>query len=402
LSLVGMKRVGIHTFLRFFLFHPNAAEQYIHKMGRHINILVDLNDLIERELFPFWRLTLKRIADTVELSALSEEIKRKISQKFTMAIQLGDEFLTYDSVREALRILSAEVMPTLFFTRFDRLQEKLTKDFFANLEAMREASQGKLSYVFTSFREHELLTSSLFAATHYIEPANYQDADATLLAFAQRQHVVLSKEEIELLLDTAGGHMQLLHNLLLVLAPIQSGLEEMRKSKGKKDAENFPKLAIMDERVSFLLEEIWESFQEGEQKILRQIALGIYEESLSADSYLLKTGMVIKRGNKYRLFVQVLTDYIIQQGHRESVSSSLSEKESLLFNLLKNNKEQVCSRDMIVAAVWPEYEDSGVTDWSIDRLVARLRVKLKDQGGKYEIVTVRTRGYKLVLQSPHG
>ena len=105
------------------------------------------------------------------------------------------------------------------------------------LEALREATQGKLSYVFTSFREYELLTSSIFAATHYVKPALYQDADAILLAFAQRQHVTLSKEEIQLLLDTAGGHMQLLHNLLLALGAL-------KKSREKHIAKNFSQLAI--------------------------------------------------------------------------------------------------------------------------------------------------------------
>jgi len=40
----------------------------------------------------------------------------------------------------------------------------------------------------------------------------------------------------------------------------------------------------------------------------------------------------------------------------------------------------------------PEF---GVSDWAIDRLVARVRVKLPQQNSPYEIVTVRTRGYKL-------
>jgi DNA-binding response OmpR family regulator len=46
--------------------------------------------------------------------------------------------------------------------------------------------------------------------------------------------------------------------------------------------------------------------------------------------------------------------------------------------------------------VWPEYEEFGVSDWTIDRLIARLRAKLKQQQSTYTIVTVKTRGYKLV------
>ncbi|MBI2599147.1 helix-turn-helix domain-containing protein, partial [Candidatus Curtissbacteria bacterium] len=52
-------------------------------------------------------------------------------------------------------------------------------------------------------------------------------------------------------------------------------------------------------------------------------------------------------------------------------------------------------REEIIEHVWPEVEELGVSDWTIDRLVARLRMKLKNQKSKYQIVTVKTRGYKL-------
>ena len=52
-------------------------------------------------------------------------------------------------------------------------------------------------------------------------------------------------------------------------------------------------------------------------------------------------------------------------------------------------------REEIIQAVWPEVEEVGVSDWAIDRLVARLRAKLKSQNAKVEIQTVKTRGYKM-------
>jgi DNA-binding winged helix-turn-helix (wHTH) protein len=56
----------------------------------------------------------------------------------------------------------------------------------------------------------------------------------------------------------------------------------------------------------------------------------------------------------------------------------------------------VCERERIIERVWPEAETFGVSDWAIDRLVARLRNKLKSQNAKEEIITVKTRGYKLI------
>jgi len=60
---------------------------------------------------------------------------------------------------------------------------------------------------------------------------------------------------------------------------------------------------------------------------------------------------------------------------------------------------QVCSKDEIGGAVWPEYHE-GVYDYQIENLVRRLRAKLElDPASPQLLVTVRGMGYKLVA---HG
>ena len=73
-----------------------------------------------------------------------------------------------------------------------------------------------------------------------------------------------------------------------------------------------------------------------------------------------------------------------------------TKKEDTLFNYLKRHLNELCERDDIISAVWPEQEELGVSDWAIDRLVARVRSKLKSQNSPYHIQTIVTRGYKLV------
>jgi len=74
----------------------------------------------------------------------------------------------------------------------------------------------------------------------------------------------------------------------------------------------------------------------------------------------------------------------------------LSKKENQLIKLLEERVDDICEREEIIEKVWPEMESFGVSDWAIDRLVARLRNKLKLQKSPYEIVTIKTRGYKLI------
>ncbi len=74
----------------------------------------------------------------------------------------------------------------------------------------------------------------------------------------------------------------------------------------------------------------------------------------------------------------------------------LSPKEFALLAHLNEHCGQVCSKDAIGNAVWPEYHE-GVYDYQVENLVRRLRAKLElDPANPQLLVTVRGLGYKLV------
>ena len=86
-----MKRVGISNFLRFFLHHQEVPTTYIRNGAQLLTVIVDLNDLVEREIYPFWVLLLKRIVDTLEQSKVPGELKKAGQRLFTESIQLEQE-----------------------------------------------------------------------------------------------------------------------------------------------------------------------------------------------------------------------------------------------------------------------------------------------------------------------
>jgi DNA-binding response OmpR family regulator len=76
----------------------------------------------------------------------------------------------------------------------------------------------------------------------------------------------------------------------------------------------------------------------------------------------------------------------------------LSAKEFALLVYLYERHGEVCSKDEIGNAVWPEYQE-GVYDYQIENLVRRLRSKLElDAANPQLLVTVRGLGYKLVTR----
>lgn len=77
----------------------------------------------------------------------------------------------------------------------------------------------------------------------------------------------------------------------------------------------------------------------------------------------------------------------------------LSPKEFILLAHLYGRANEVCSKDDIANAVWPEYQDD-VYDYQIENLVRRLRAKIEvDPGDPQLLTTVRGLGYKLVTRT---
>lgn len=403
-ELVGMKRVGINNFLRFFLFHQDIKKQYMPQDGKRFFMLVDLNDLIEREIFPFWRLAFKRIADAVEASTLPEEIKKKISSLFVASIQTGDLFLTYDGVKEALALLSEESLyPTLFLTRFDRLKDAATPEFFSNLQALKDATHQKLSYVFTSYRELDGLVPqvfhrkdmTLFSSVMYVTPTDRKDSETILETIQQRYQLSLSEDMRRAVVTFAGGHVQYLQLCLLTLS-------ELGKKTVGLSEEELLKLVLADERVTLQSEELWESLAPKEKTFLIKT---IGQEKLTAEEkekgkYLFDTGILSEEKDKLTIFSPLFAAFLEKQQTegKEGNGIEFSKKEHMLFSFLEQHTNDICEREEIVDIVWPEYKEYGVSDWSIDRLVARVRKKLKKQKSMYEILTIRTRGYKLITK----
>lgn len=75
----------------------------------------------------------------------------------------------------------------------------------------------------------------------------------------------------------------------------------------------------------------------------------------------------------------------------------LSPKEFALLAYLYERRNQVCSKDEIGRAVWPEYEAGGIFDYQIENLVRRLRTRIElDPASPQLLFTVRGLGYKLI------
>ena len=401
--LIGMRRVGISSFLRFFLNKEGVVAKYItgqDSKDKHLFIPVDLNNLVERELFPFWILTLKRIADIAEGSDLNDAAKKAIAMFFLDGIQSKDLFLLVENVRKSLvKIVEAGFIPTLFFLRFDRIKNAATASFLDNLHGLQDVTNHKLAYVITSFRSLDKIApsafprSALISFSHdlYIKPAKKVDMEIVYESYRDKYKLEVSPNTKKQLFDLVDGYYQYLQLVLIYL----------NEQKEQKNIEDLFDRLIKDERINLQSEEIWDSLTHKEKMILdKQVKNSPITELEKEDGkYLLDTGIIQTLADgSFGIFSPLFEHYIKNQEGKHSSENLIefSKKEHLLFNFLEKNLDNVCEREEIIEAVWPEQDSLGVSDWAIDRLIARLRGKLKQQKSSCEIVTVKTRGYKMV------
>ena len=76
--------------------------------------------------------------------------------------------------------------------------------------------------------------------------------------------------------------------------------------------------------------------------------------------------------------------------------AALSPKEFALLAYLYEHRNQVCSKDQIGQAVWPEAKGS-IFDYQIENLMRRLRARVEPDPARAQLLlTVRGLGYKLV------
>jgi len=251
-------------------------------------------------------------------------------------------------------------------------------------------------YIFTGYRTlYELSPTvftkpslSAFSQTMYIRPANSKDSLVILKTNEEKFHLHLDRSFEEKIIEQTSGHAHYLQLALIII-------NELRKEHNLNQKRFFEKLAS-DERIILQSEEIYNGLDQDEKDILRKLCQGkINKKELMNSHYLIKAGVVT---DKMKFFSPLFDHYLrsINGLGVKRQQTDLTEKEKKLFYLLMNNFNHLCDRLLIQDEVWPEYEEIGISDWAIDRLVSRLRNKLHLQNQPYRIVTIRTKGFILI------
>lgn len=395
LTIVGAKRVGVSHFLRFITYNPNVRARL--NNGKHnVFIYLDTNDLAEISLHQFWLLLLKRLRDAA--SELPDAKKAEVETLYKNLINQGNPqpLFLLETIKEIATIFAdTSYYPIIALSRFDRLLPIFSEQFFANLQSIVDSASEHITYIFTTYLPFSKLcpeiyfaaSFSMFTKTYYLKPGVTDDLYLIVDAFERQRDIQLPQEVKKSLVHLSGGHVQLLQLCLIVISEIHTS--------AKTDETILLLTLTSDERIGLQCDEILESLTPQEQSYL----LANQPSSQKPSDYLLETGIIVQNGSP-KLFSPIFEWYLQEKQKQLSLPqepfSSLTKKETLLLTYLVDHKGEICSRDDMITAVWPEFED--ISDWALDQLVSRLRRKLENQCAPMKIKTNRGKGYQLLEQ----
>jgi len=260
------------------------------------------------------------------------------------------------------RLAAEPVGVCLLFDRFEAAASQTGPDGTAasNLRALRDLYKYDLTYVIAARRPpdpHNELAELFYAHTLWLGPLSLEDARWTTNRYAQRLGQSWDSSRVDRLIEATGGY--------------PAFLRAACEASAAGCPPELQQLALHPAVSRRLTEFLADKPTPAELAASRLAGLPLL--ALAG----LPTGSTTPAA--------------------QPVSVELTAKEHLLYSYFQAHPNQVCEKDDLVHAVWPEdvIFQTGVRDDSLAQLVRRLREKIEQNpSSPQHILTVPGRGYR--------
>ena len=334
-AVVGLSGVGKSNLFGYLAHRPPAGNHWRY-------VLVDGNRLAEPSAGSFLRLMHQALEAAWPLSStVDQESDALASLEVAVSARL-------DGAVCFLLDLS------LLLDRDGRLRDAHGQSLWGNLRALRDRRKYALVYVVAT--RHQLprdneLAELFFGHTLWLGPLSEGDARWNVTRYAERTGQRWGADQVAAIIAASGGYPALLRGVCEACAAGTPATTEA---------------LVRQEAVAARIQEFWADRP---------------EQSELAAAGLLSIALLM--GTRPHNFD----------------TAQLTAKEHRLLQVFEARSGQVCEKDDLIRAVWPEDQvfDSGVRDDSLAQLVRRLREKIEaDAGHPRYIQTVPGRGYRFV------
>jgi DNA-binding winged helix-turn-helix (wHTH) protein len=424
-ALVGAGSVGKSNLMRFLAL-PEVRQHYLEDGAeQYLFLYIDGNALLEASEWGVYELMLHRVVEAVGTQEEAEAAQ--LDDLYQRAVSKEGRGLILRYLDRALKILCRRLNHRLvfLFDEFDAVFQFLDRHFFAALRALRDEHKYRLVYVIATRQEfsrlcdvrdseafHELFSNK---NTLGLGPYSEEDARHMIARLSARAGGSLSETAIEQLLDLTGRHPGL----------IRAGFWSLVVDPSIPP-DHFSRELLGDAGVWDECRRIWDGLDQDEQAALVELCEEVWPPgSGKAVTELLRLkGLIISQGQKSmpRIFSPLFKDFVADQDtpyveglvvdlvsrtvrvQGYDITQSLTRLEYELLAYLYQRRCQVCTRDEIIAALYPDEHfdpDTAVSDNRVDTMVGRLREKIEpDRRRPRYLLSVRGRGYHLMAGAP--
>lgn len=418
---------GRRLISQFLINHPEEIVDVVPNFKKYLLVYVEPLDLTENTQSAYLKLMGQAF---IQACKQNPELNCEFNDS---ELELFDsENPPYAKLLEGLKrlfqvVIDQNIEVVLLLGEFDEL-EFINAVFSNNLRSVWNKFNGQLHYVFL-IKDLRLI----FGQNQYGEELRYlifqnllfwplqeENDDYFISYFENKTGFTLSPELKQLVKDICDGHPYFLKLAIDTLSKKQSskdiGIEEL----GTLIRSNYEIRAVSDRILEVLTEEMKNFLTEitidkvyelpNKEELLALESLGLISKSedgsyqpfcLAFRDAVLKT--VLPRTNnttKQSKGLVFESDLNSISFDGKPLEDDLTRQEFELLSYLIKSPNKLHSRDEIAEALWGKDSFEKYSDWAIDQLMSKLRKKLTSLKVKDNtLVTVRGRGYKLIVNS---
>jgi len=403
-----------------FLLRGDVAAYYLgdEAADRLLLVWLDCNRLGDFTAWHLYELFLDALLAAVEeradLSALRDEYRALHLE----VIRSENPLLAQRIVERFTRTLCRDHNLTLCLVldEFDEAYAKLPRQVLAGLRGLRDANKYHLCYLLFT-RQHpeylrdpadcEGLYEQFSRNILYLQPYQPEDTRRVIQQLAVRRGLdaaLLNEAVVEEVLTLSGGHPGLMTALV-------SGLRDEPPTAAGRLKEWAQGLDKVEEECR----KIYEGLRTGEQVALRALVHQQAPGRVALAALERKGLLVMQAGERPAIFSPLFAAFLNRQIDTAPTGLQVDEQTGIvvvngeakpafagllhtLFHYLYSRVGEVCSRDEIAFELYPG-KKGDVADNTIDALIGRLRREIEvDPAAPQYLKTVRSRGYRLVLE----
>lgn len=214
------------------------------------------------------------------------------------------------------------------------------------------------------------------------------ETDYTLDRFVQFLNLSLKGSYKQLIYELTGGYYPLIQLILKLIKSLQ-----LKVSSGTIKSIVNNKVIIRE------LTNLWSSFDEAQKVEITRAAKGILTPSKGLTT-LQNLGLISKENRVeaawIRSFILERKYKVADTSERIPTKSYLKGKEYVVYRGLLAKQGEVVTRGEIAEILWDKDVREKYSDWAIDKVISRIRKKLKQNYSTNSIITLKKQGYVLL------